>query len=360
MKYLFSYLLFWLAAAAALKGQPLQVWPGDANNNGIVNNVDLLQIGLAYNNFGPERATPSSIWQAHPATPWSLVAGNGVNMAYTDANGDGLVHYYYDAFPVYVHYGLTHGAVTPDPYPAGVPGVDAPLFFDTFNSPIQVFGGAVLHLPLVLGTPSIPAEDLYGLAFSLHVDPAFIDVDDVTVNLDPTSWANPDNDRVYATYPVSDTRLDVGWVRTDHNERSGSGAVGIVSFIIIDDVVSLEENFQIRIDSIHYIDRFGNTTAVAGDTLQITLLPDALTSTSRPDTWNPPRAWPNPAHDRLELRAASTIRVATLSDALGRVAARLEPGKPWIEWPLPALPPGIYWLDLATDNQVFRQKIVIQ
>lgn len=360
MKHLLFFLLFSLTGFAILKSQPLQVWPGDANNNGVVNNVDLLQIGMAYNNFGPERAVISSAWQPQPATPWPLVAGNGVNMAYTDANGDGLVHFYYDAFPVYVHYGLTHGTVTPDLFPPGIPGVDAPLFLDTFGSPIQVLGGAVLHLPLVLGTPAVPVEDLYGLAFSLHVDPAIIDVDDVSVNLDQISWANPDNDRIYATYPVSETRLDIAWVRTDHNERSGDGPVGIVSFIIIDDVVSLEEQFQIRIDSIHLIDRFGNQTAVAGDTLQITLLPDALTSTSRPGKTNAPRVWPNPAHDRLRLRAAGVIQQAELSDALGRIVARLEPGMPEAEWPLPALPPGVYWLEVQLHDRIFRQKIVIQ
>lgn len=359
MKYIFYPFLLLLMGSGALEGQPLQVWPGDANNNGVVNNVDLLQIGMAYNNFGPERPNPSSTWQAHPATPWSLVAGNGINMAYTDANGDGLINFYYDAFPVYVHYGLTHGTVTPDPYPPGIPGVDAPLYLDSFSSPIQVQGGAVLHLPLVLGTPATPVEDLYGIAFSLHVDPQIINVDDVTVDLDQISWANPDNDRIHAVYPVSDTRLDIGWVRTDHNERSGAGPIGIVSFIIIDDVISLEQQFQIRIDSIHLIDRFGNQTAVAGDTLQITLLPDALTSAPQPGA-AAVQAWPNPAQDRIWLKAPEAIQEAVLSDALGRVVARFQPGSQEAEWPLPALPPGVYWLEAQLHDRVFRQIIVIR
>ena len=354
-------LLIWsILGWGTASGQALQVWPGDANNNGKVTNVDLLQIGMAYNNFGPARDSVNATWSSQSAQPWPQVLGNGVNAAYVDANGDGLIHYFYDAFPVYVHYGFSHGAVTPDLFPPATPGIDPPLFLDTATLPAQVFGGSVLELPLALGTPALPVADLYGLAFSMHFNPQFVDVDQVELNFNQYSWANPDNDRIFATYRASPERLDVAWVRTDHNERNGSGPIGTASIIIIDDVISWEQSFDIRIDSIQMIDRFGNTTAIAGDTLTIVVLPDAVTTDKepRPRPWF--RVWPNPAGPFLHLEAQDLIREARLLDAFGREAARIEPGARSFHWPLPALPPGMYGLEVRTDTALFRQKTVLR
>lgn len=337
----------------------IEVWPGDANNNGQVNHIDLLQIGLAYNNFGPARDQVYSGWQAQTATPWPLVLGNGVNCAYADANGDGLVNYFYDAFPIYVHYGLRHGSETPDVFPQGMSGVDPPLFLDESAMPVQVHSGTQLNLPLVLGDADQPVENLYGLAFSLHLDPQFIDINQVNVNLGQTSWANPDNDRIYSSYSASDSRLDVAWVRTDHNEYSGYGPIGTVSIIIIDDVVSIEHEFHIHIDSIQLIDRFGNMTAVAGDSLLVTILPDAISSGGEPGLTRF-RVWPNPASDALHLRAGSTIEEVILYDAMGKMAAYFVPEKSQTTWSLPGLPPGLYWIEARTRDRVYKEKIVIK
>ncbi|MCC6461214.1 MAG: T9SS type A sorting domain-containing protein [Saprospiraceae bacterium] len=341
---------------ASLRAQGLQVWPGDANNNGVVNHVDLLQVGLAYNYFGPARDSTFVGWQAQTAPAWTQTAGSGPNAAYADADGNGLVNYFYDAFPIFVHYGFTHGTVQPDVFPQGLPGIDPPLFLDESALPPQVLHGMALSLPLQLGTGALPVEDLYGLAFSLHVDPQFVDVDEVEVNLGPVSWANPDNDRIYSAYRASSSRLDVAWVRTDHNDRSGFGPMGTVSIVIIDNVVSVQEEFQLRIDSILLVDRFGNLSTVAGDTLTISINPGQSTGTQDPGA-KAFRAWPNPLGQTLHLRARSDIRMATLFDALGRPVASLEPNTPDAEWPLPVLPAGVYWLELRTDDQLFRQKM---
>ena len=47
-----SLLLLSLFLVASIKAQEIEIWPGDANNNGVVNNVDLLNIGLAFSETG--------------------------------------------------------------------------------------------------------------------------------------------------------------------------------------------------------------------------------------------------------------------------------------------------------------------
>lgn len=359
MKHCILTILFAFVCSYLLPGQSIEVWPGDANNNGRVNNVDFLHLGLAYNYFGPARDSISSDWAGQSAQPWSLVLGNGVNVAYVDANGDGLVNYFYDAFPLYVHYGLTHGIETPDIFPPALPGIDPPLYLDSTALPPAVFGGSVLSLPIVLGISEIPVENLYGLAFSLHVDPQFVDVDQVQFNFNQLSWANPDNDRIYAHYRASDTRLDVAWVRTDHNERSGWGPLGMANIIIIDDVVSLEQDFELRIDSIMVLDKFGNKTAIAGDTIIIKVKPDQVVANSQPG-YQPFRVWPNPARNYLNLSAPRPFQSLQLTNSLGRVVARLETQTLQVSWPLPDLPSGIYWLEAHTSNGNYLEKILIR
>ncbi len=64
----------------------MTVWPGDADNNGVVDQGDLLPIGLYYGKIGPARANASTAWVGQPVVPWSPAAA-----AYADTNGDGVV-----------------------------------------------------------------------------------------------------------------------------------------------------------------------------------------------------------------------------------------------------------------------------
>lgn len=246
----------------------------------------------------------------------------------------------------------------------GVPGVDATLGFDHLAANDSVQKGARLSIPILLGSPEIPAEDLYGLAFSIFYEPAFADLEQV--NLSELSWANPDNDRITSVYPVSNNpatggRVDVAWVRTDRNERSGHGRIGKVDFIIIDDVVGQFSSFQLRIGDIRMIDKFGNETAIAGDTLTITVLPDALSDGGDPQNLRPKlRTFPNPASDQVTLQAESIIENVVVLSALGQPLRMELPGKNTCSLPLGDLPPGIYFLQVRTRDGIFVEKIEVR
>ena len=70
------------------------MWPGDANNNGITNGVDLLYIGAGYNETGPIRSNASTLWQEQVIDSlWAAdYADNAVNLAHGDCNGDGVIN----------------------------------------------------------------------------------------------------------------------------------------------------------------------------------------------------------------------------------------------------------------------------
>lgn len=89
-----------LSASTTITG--LIVWPGDTNNDKIVNQADVLPLGLHWSRTGPARANASSAWSGQVATPWSPEAAT-----YADANGDGMVNQA-DVLPIGLNWGRTH------------------------------------------------------------------------------------------------------------------------------------------------------------------------------------------------------------------------------------------------------------
>ncbi|MCB9353884.1 MAG: T9SS type A sorting domain-containing protein [Lewinellaceae bacterium] len=346
--------------------QNLSVYPGDVTDNGVVNNVDFLHLGLAYNFFGPQRDTVIGNglgFVPQPAYAWPFQFANGTNFAFADCNGDGVVNYFYDAFPIYVNYGLQRDTgVSPDLFVPGLPGIDPMLKFDGSALPGELHPGMSFTLPITLGDAQMPVEDLYGVAFSVIIDPLYIDANDVSFNFTQPSWANPDGDRIYMYKKVSDERIDVAWVRTDHNSVNGFGTIGVANFyIIIIDVIGYEQDVPIRIESIRMIDHFGNETLVAGDTLMLHIVEEENQQT---DTQSPEdarlRIWPNPASDYLHIHADFEIQQLMLVNALGQPVIRLgDPGEA-VQLPLAGLPAGMYVLELQSPGGVLTRTIRIQ
>jgi len=66
--------------------QGLTVWPGDTNNDGTVDQADVLPLGQHWDATGPAREEETCEWAGHAAQPFSPEAAT-----YADANGDGAV-----------------------------------------------------------------------------------------------------------------------------------------------------------------------------------------------------------------------------------------------------------------------------
>ncbi len=78
------------------------VWPGDTNNNGKVDQADILPLGLHWERTGPPRQGASTMWTGQLATPWTPQAAT-----FADANGDGVVNQT-DVLPIGLNWNKTH------------------------------------------------------------------------------------------------------------------------------------------------------------------------------------------------------------------------------------------------------------
>ncbi len=339
----------------------LAVYPGDVTNNGQVNNLDFLHLGLAYNYSGPARDSTLLDFVPIPAEPWPLQLPGGLNMAYADCNGDGYVNYYFDAFPLYTNYGLERDSnVLEDEFIPGITGIDPQLKFDETNLPNTLSAGQTLRLPIELGSSDIPAEDFYGVAFSVTTDPAYIDLNQAIFNFAELSWINPDNDRVWMSKKAQGDRVDVGLVRTDRNQRNGYGRIGYAEFVIVVDVI-VNQQIPVVIDRIKVMDKFGNYSTVAGDTIWINISAESLSSSNEQPLTPKLEVYPNPAASLLFIKASAPVTGLQLYDLLGQaVWGERPPKQDWLEVKLPEVPNGIYLLKVETTEGIACRRIQIQ
>jgi hypothetical protein len=81
----------------------VEVWPGDTNNDSVVNGVDVLFVGFYWNSTGPVRSGPSLDWIGQSVIVWRPEMAT-----YADADGNGKVNEA-DVLPIGINWGKTHG-----------------------------------------------------------------------------------------------------------------------------------------------------------------------------------------------------------------------------------------------------------
>ena len=140
------------------------VWPGDANNDGVANNFDILAIGLGFGNSGTMRFNATNDWYPQPSADWaqdiSTFTTNDegltfdsitVNSKYADCNGNGVVEGT-DVEVINQNYGLTHAKNSEKQAAADAPAI-------TFALPEQIPANTWITVDVLLGSEEQPAED---------------------------------------------------------------------------------------------------------------------------------------------------------------------------------------------------------
>ncbi len=156
-------LLIFLSSTTFLVAQ--EMYPGDVNNNGIVNGVDFLFLTNVYNKTGPARDNANTTYSPTIAPTWYESFPNGVNHAYADCNGDGKINNNDIENGVIKNFNLQHGNIQNDNFDSsGIEGTPTLLIVpdatDSSNElEIQIF--------LEENNSGYNLEDLYGLTFDI-------------------------------------------------------------------------------------------------------------------------------------------------------------------------------------------------
>jgi len=194
------------------------VWPGDANDDKVVDMNDLLAIGVAYGTVGHPRPSASINWTGQPSPNWDSSFSSGVNYKFADCNGDSIVNYS-DTLAIYANYGDSHPKTSS--VEQGNPS--DPIFnIKPLNDTITA--GDTLKAILSIGSASLSVQNLYGIKFSISADPLIFEANNVSIKIDPSFLGTEGVNLIgMKIYHQSTGLIDIGLTRINHSNASGYG-----------------------------------------------------------------------------------------------------------------------------------------
>ena len=271
------------------------VWAGDANRDGVVDLRDILPTGWCIGDVGVSRANATiNPWVGQECSNWGTAFPHtDIDLKHLDSNGDSLINVA-DTTAISEHYQKNH-SLSPEPinFPANIP-----LFLGSPDTIYVTGPGDIVRVPIILGDPNLPAENMYGLTFSIDFDPSIIDAPASSISFDAESWANYTSPVLSMVKKPFTGRIDAAYTRTNGVTTDGYGKVGAVDFVIIEDLEfqRLPEKSFARISGSYY-----NGAGV------YTELPESLVAISfQQETGKEASAellvFPNPTSDYLNYR----------------------------------------------------------
>ncbi|MCB0652124.1 MAG: T9SS type A sorting domain-containing protein [Saprospiraceae bacterium] len=338
------------------------IWPGDVNNNGVVNGIDVLFAGIAYGSDGPERPDGSSDWEGQPAgDSWSDNFPGGLNFAYADCDGNGEVEEDDIEVTIKNNFFLTHGTLVPDEYSNGIPGQAPPVRLMPQNTNVST--GQSILFDLWLGDEEHPVQDFYGIAISMKYNPDFIlggswDFDETN-----NAWFDPseDHSRYLLAVDESAGKIELAITRTDQHTTTGSGKVGELSIVIEDIVFGLQDTLNIQIENIRMIDKdFNNLSVVPDSTFVIISTPNQIEETVQQAEVT---VFPNPGNGHYQITSNQTITRLELTDLTGRsipFSATIQPGNLKTNLTINGYYPEsqLYLLKIVTEKEIIVKRII--
>lgn len=337
------------------------VWPGDANNNGIVSHVDVLYIGLGYSFNGPIRQGASLNWGPQQAASlWSQSFSGGVNYVHADCDGNGLINEQ-DILAIDTNY---RNLVTPnggtDSTTIGTnssPSLEVKFSTDT----LPVSGQTVVQTSLNLGDSANVVDSLYGIAFSLTYDPTI--VDSISIDLDGGWIARNGGDSLILTRAYVDNstgRIDAVISRTDQQNATGAGLIGSINIVMDDNIrIAADYTLGLQLTSVFALTRAESEVLLQMKSDSLTVVTPLTSAES--DLVPPLRIYPNPAHDQVVIET-NQLLVAPLRlyDASGKLISSIAPQASYRhQLALGHLPAGMYFLEYQGADARFRKKLLL-
>jgi hypothetical protein len=337
------------------------VWPGDADNNRLVDNNDLLPIGLAYSSRGPVRPVQGIVWQADQASDWvDTIAGYSprLNDKFADCNGDGIVDAN-DTLAIVTNFSLTHFKTNAhnSAWRSGAPVMSVQLSHDT------VIQGDTLSVSVLLGDAQTPIQQIYGVAFTLHYDPIVFDSTTSAFDFDWSWFGNSSNaialdkdDKTTGTVKAAITGIN-------HVNRSGYGLLAVLKGTITTGNINGKNlryhTSQYYISDIKAVDILGQPVIIneGSDSNKVGYVPTGIADIAATARIS---IHPNPAKDKVLITADAAITEISISDVLGKeVIAHKPSGRLSETIDLSALTQGMYIVRVSTVNGSATAKLVL-
>lgn len=345
-----------------------QVYPGDANNDGVVNNLDVLYVGYAFGSIGPSRVeTDSEFSAAEIPLLWEQRFGDrdSTNFAFADADGNGIVNFE-DLLTIHRNFGSRRFNPSPVVFQKGVLGLDPQLKFGAVESVTPVTASSLVEIPVLLESPLFDSvQDVNGLAFTVEYDSEFIQ----GIRIDYSdSWFLRDSAafQYQSPHATNPDRYEGALTRFGRNPISGSGKMLKIRAIIEDDLIGLRPGDTAHVHvGIKFIKMKNGDfldIPVVGDTTTIVIHhPDMLVPDKEIPIEAQVKIYPNPAADWLRIASPVAIEQVEIFNAVGRLFDYVKPEEFYdINIHLHDYKPGIYFIKIHLKSGFVTQKIIIE
>lgn len=340
------------------------VWPGDANDNNLSNYQDLLPIGLYYGMSGPPRYDPGAFWEASYCHDWETEGEftDLPNGKFADCNGDGTVNAA-DTTVLLHNYGLQHDTSISVFSYGGI--VDPPFYVHFYTDSLVAGTGGTF--PVILGNSSIPAQNIYGVAFTVSYDKDLIVPGSMHASFNESWLGTPGDDLIFIQHDdTANGLLEISATRINHIARFGSGTAATLEFVMEDNVAgklngTVAVTMVICIQDPLAVDASGNHIP-----LQV-LCDSVVVYENSTDIFNPGHLhlalYPNPASGHIVFDNPDALEgILLFRNISGQTISRMKipAGQTKQDIPVAAYPAGTYMVTFQTSESMYTQKLIIQ
>lgn len=341
------------------------VWPGDANNDLVVDVSDILPIGVHFGENGFTRSYVTNNWQGCNALDWGYTQANGFDIKHADCNGDGIVN-----FSDTVAVNLNNGNIHPLGMPVNIQNQSSPIPVKLSSFANAYPPGGQVTLFYEVGDQNTIAANLYGVAAFISM-PGTVIQPGSNYQIYSLSWLGNLNQDMFARVITANNMndLEIAICRNDHFSRTGTGAVAASVFTLSNnlqhgDSILFNLNRAILIDSLGF--QYNDT--IISNSIVIHIDTNASSAALHGDfKINGTRIYPNPFKESPTLLFQNNSFEAGTIEILNLTGHRLTEPK-WIQIhpglneavldQINELSSGIYFVRLSTKNQLAMIKLV--
>ncbi|WMX16956.1 T9SS type A sorting domain-containing protein [Aureispira sp. CCB-E] len=339
------------------------VYPGDANNNGVDNDFDILEMGLKYGGAAVARTQIGDHWMPHmPPTP--------ITNAYVDANGDNIIDTL-DLIANKENWQKTHSLYTGAVEGFNTVGTD--LFFERYYStsmPISLAADTIVPLrgyavlDVNFGDAVQNITDLHGVTFRVNYDEAVLNLNLQATASSPVfglgytnldnGWLDDDGAPVHARMTSEDGRIHYVGTRLNQVNYTGGGNLGRLIFRVDADapVNAGTMSTQVCFEDFKAIRADGTTISIGAECATILYRDTNYTSIQKIERAAPAISiYPNPTNYQLNIDLGTEQNVSLqLFNVLGEMVQTIEDARGVVELKKGELAQGMYTIVAHFEN----------
>ncbi len=323
------------------------VWPGDANSDGVADNLDILELGLHYTQNGPTRALTSNTWQSFYANNWSGTISNGKNLNHCDCNGDGTIDNN-DTLAIYNNYGLTHAfkhsqTNTVNPQLSIIP------------DQTSVLKGTWGTASIYLGDATTSINNINGVAFTVDFDNTLIEPSNIWIEYLP-SFIDASQNLLFRKLDFTNGKIYIATTHTVSSNVSGYGKIATLHYQIKSSLTSAQI-LNLGISQAYRSDVSGLITQLTTGTGSLTATIDVGLQELLND--NNIFISPNPTNGILTINSKTEIQKIEIVSITGTVLLGEAATSNNHTLHLENYSNGIYFVNTYQNNRVVRREKVI-